>query len=101
MKVPYLQVGDMLSVIISADKLFDGATVTKRTGDKIYTLKRSLKVYPIDSDKDKPPMVIEGCFLCDNEGSFNQISPTTLLAWRVEAQSLMWALQSRFDNMED
>jgi hypothetical protein len=100
MKTPLVYSNDTMIVIIEASKLFDGATVTKRTCDKLYTLKKDLKVYPLERKEGDDPISIQGCFLCDNEGSFNQIKPDTLVAWRVQAEMLFWCLQNRFEERD-
>jgi hypothetical protein len=80
-------------VLLPASAIPDGATVQKRTGEKIYTLKQSLKVYLLEN---REPMNIDGCFLC-YDGAHNQIKSDTLLHWRIDAQSLLYILASSLE----
>lgn len=82
---------DVLGVILPAESIPDGSSVTKRTGEAQYILKQGIKVY--SDTKGESPLVVDGCFLVSPSGSINQVKPTTLLRWNITAEDLVVQLQ--------
>jgi hypothetical protein len=74
----------LLRILLPVEVIPEGSTVSKRTGEYTYVLKRNLKIYgSTKEDGDKKPMVIDGFFLVNERGDINQVAPGTLLHWNV------------------
>lgn len=85
---------DEISVIVTAEKIPSGSTVTKRTGDARYVLVRNLTVY---REKGAAPLVIEGYFLLGDRGSINQVTPGKRLACVTNADDFVYALKDSWE----
>jgi len=80
-----------ISVLLKSDMIPDGSTVTKRTGDKRYTLKKKIKVFTGAVKMDKPvELDVEGTFLVDSNGNINQIDSSAILGWITNLDDLRW-----------
>lgn len=77
---------DIIQVLLPADKIPDGATVTKRTGVQDYVLRHQLRVY---REKPEDTLEIDGLFLLGPRGTVNQVKPDTMLHWHVTAEELV------------
>jgi len=90
--VNFKTIPSIFKVIVQASDLEDGAIVTKKTGQKEYTVRRSIKIYgenrlEIKSDADN-------IFLVDSDGNINQIKESTELLAHIRADSLYYDLDS-------
>lgn len=80
---------DELRVLLPAEKIPDGATVAKRTGEQQFTLVHNLKVYKYGGGKsaatqEEKPLEISGFFIISSvSGAISQVQPDTMLHWVV------------------
>jgi len=89
MKEPKIEASDVIRVLLPAHKIPEGATVTKRSGDKLYTLRRELLLYTNEGKN----VLASGCFLCDNVGNANQVDSELELHWVLTTNELLEKLQ--------
>lgn len=89
-----------MKLLIEAREIPDNATVSKRTGDKKYTLSRTLKIY----NEGAEPTVINAdantVFIQAGIG-INAINAETLLHWYVREEDLAAWLEKRYDERND
>jgi hypothetical protein len=90
--VTFKTVPNVFKVIVQASNLEDGAVVTKKTGQKEYTVRRSIKIYGENRQEIKSDA--DNIFLVDSEGNINQIKDSTELLVHVRADSLYYDLDS-------
>lgn len=84
-----------MKLILPANQIPEGATVTKRTGESEYCLRRSLKMYTAGAAM-KEIKADDGCvFLVGPSGNVNIHSGETELAWVVEENELYYWLDER------
>jgi hypothetical protein len=83
---PKISNDSILSLVLRADFIPDGAIVTKKTGAVTFVLRHGLTVYT--DTKGEQPMKIDGVFLLNDRGQINQIKPETLLGWSQRAEDL-------------
>lgn len=89
-----------LGLILRAGMIPDSSTVTKKTGQKEYTLRQGLKVYRENSVGGPIPLEMQGVFLLSGD-SVHQIEPDTELLWRVSVVELHDILGFVVDPPED
>jgi len=82
---------DRILVLLPVENIPDGATVTKRTGDKEYVLRRNMKVYLLPDAPDRT-IEIEGFFL-GADGEVRQVQEGTLLHWNICAEDFVDEMQ--------
>lgn len=83
-----------ISVLLAASAIPVGSTVTKRTGEKEYTLRSSVKVYGQNIEIKADPGTI---FLIDTRtGDANAIPSSTVLMWTTTTERLWeWLAEQR------
>lgn len=86
---------DTLRLLVPARMVPDRSMVTKRSGEKVYTLRRQIRVFPEDQKEGKVTP-IDGFFLCF-EGDINQIGPETMLLWQMEAEQFFYTLERMWE----
>lgn len=91
-----------MKLLIEAREIPDNATVSKRTGDKKYTLSRTLKIYnegaePTVINADANTVFIQAGISV----SINAINAETLLHWHVREEDLAAWLEKRYDERND
>lgn len=84
---------EVWKILLPASKIPDGAQVSKRTGDMVYTLNKQIKVYPDKSVESKVEIDVKGCFLFGPRGGINQIDPNLQLHWIVGVDELYYYLE--------
>lgn len=93
-----------LQLLICASEIPLGSTVTKRTGEKLYTLRDRIKVWPANDGESKNTPVPEpneikaigeARFLVAENGDASVVDGSTLLRWKVEDDDLLAWLQER------
>lgn len=77
--------GDM-RVLLVAKYILDGAIVTKATGKKKYTLRRSIKIY--GENQKEIQCDVDNIFLIDEYGNINMISDSTELMVHISVEEL-------------
>lgn len=77
--------GDM-RLLLRAQYVGDGATVTKATGQKKYTLRRSIKIYGENQQEIKCD--VDNVFLVDEQGNINMIPDSTELMVYMSVEEL-------------
>lgn len=82
----------VFKVIIQASHLEDGTIVTKKTGQKEYTLRRSIKIY--GENRQEIKCDADNIFLVDSDGNINQITESTELLAQISADNLYYDLDS-------
>lgn len=95
-----LDLEDKIKVLLPAHCIPIGSDVTKRTGEKIYRLEESIKVYAdkfITPPAETNPITLDigpGVrVLFGDNGSINIINAETVLAWVITAGELLAYLQ--------
>lgn len=93
-----LNKNSILKIVMNAIDIPEGSIVTKKTGEKRYTLKNKIRVYT-DGVKleNKIELDIEGCFIVDTIGNINQINPDSQLAWEVTIQELRELIEEIYE----
>lgn len=90
---------DRVLVLLPVEMIPDGATVTKRTGDKEYIFRRNFTVWLLPDQPDRK-MQIEGFFI-GADGEVNQVKEGTLLHWHIYAEDLVDMLQGSWHERTD
>lgn len=85
----------ILRVLLHASEIPDGAAVSKRTGDKLYTLRHNVVFW---DEKGVKQTVVEGFFIVDTQGNINQVKPLTMLHWNITADDLIDTLKLSWDS---
>ena len=84
-----------MKVIVEANHIHDGTTVTKVKGTKEYTLRRSIKIYGENRQEIKCD---ENCvFLVDSTGNVDMISGDKELIVHVHPEDLMYDIQEAYE----
>ncbi len=83
----------MFKVILPAEAIPLGSTVTKVTGAKPYILRDDIKIYGSTSEEQKETMrelrADKGTrFMVANDGNINIVAGETELMWHVHAEEL-------------
>lgn len=87
-----------MKVIVRAEFIEDGTTVTKVKGTKEYTLRRSIKIY---GENRKEIKCDEDCvFLVDNTGNIDMIPGDRELIVHVHPEDLMYDIQEAMEEDE-
>ena len=81
----------MITVLLPAGQIPDDSKVRKVTGQKVYTLKREVRIYGEGGTTVKCEGVV---YLCA-EGSVNGVKDTTMLAMDMTDDELYDLLESR------
>lgn len=93
-----LSPGDPLAVLMPAARIPDGATVSKRTGEKRYILRDRIEMYGVAPDclakagKNTLMAPPRAAFLVDASGNLSLIDGPTLLLWHISVAELHAAL---------
>lgn len=84
-----------MKVIVRAEFIEDGTTVTKVKGQKTYTLKRSIKIY---GENRREITCDPSCvFLVDNNGNIDMIPESKELIVHVYPEDLMYDIQKAIE----
>ncbi len=86
---------DKILILLSVEKIPDGATVTKPTGHKEYVLRRNFTVWLLPDAPDRK-MLIEGFFI-GGDGEVRQVKKGALLHWHVCAEDFAEEMQRSWD----
>ena len=78
-----------MKVILPAQSIPDGSTVTKVTGRKLCKLVNTVKIY----GEHKEEVVVQGCKFLISDGNINAIPALTELIWIVEELELLRYLE--------
>lgn len=88
-----------MKVIVPAEFVEDGTTVTKVKGQKTYTLKRSIKIY---GENRREITCDPSCvFLMDNNGNIDMIPQDKELIVHVHPEDLMYDIQEAMEEDEN
>lgn len=90
-----------ISVIMEASQVPLGAKVTKRTGEKIYTIRDRLRVFGEKGERRE--IIAKGGtrFFVNDEGDANVISGTTTVVWVTDSDTLVrWLTRTRPEDNE-
>jgi hypothetical protein len=83
----------MLRVLIKASELPDGQVVTKRNGEKLYTLRHAIHVHGSGDIPSQQINASKGArFLVSSDGSVNAISDATEVLTELDF-NLLYRLQ--------
>ena len=87
--------GPIVKVLMEAKNIPENSIVTKKTGEKRYTLKNKINVYSADDvrPEEKVKLNIDGYFLFGARGSINQIAEDLELCWMVSLEELIVLLE--------
>lgn len=81
-----------LKIVLPSEYIPDGATVTKVSGQKKYTLRRVVKIYGLQlgpTCEVNSVTAAEGqCFIVSSTGDANVVEGSTELMWHVDSNSL-------------
>lgn len=80
-----------IRLLLRAKYIDDGATVTKPTGQKKYTLRRSIKIY--GENQQEITCDVDNVFLVDEQGNINMIADSTELMVYMNIGDLYYDLQ--------
>lgn len=87
-----------MKVIVRAEFIEDGTTVTKVKGQKTYTLKRSIKIY---GENRREITCDPSCvFLMDNSGNIDMIPGDKELIVHIHPEDLMYDIQEAMEEDE-
>lgn len=86
----FKEIPNVFKVIVQASNLEDGSIVTKKTGQKEYTVKRRIKIY--GENRQEIKCDVDNIFLVDADGNINQIKDSTELLLHVSAYNLHYDL---------
>lgn len=87
-----------MKVIVRAEFIEDGTTVTKVKGQKTYTLKRSIKIY---GENRREIKCDPGCvFLMDSDGNIDMVPGDRELVVHVHPEDLMYDIQEAMEEDE-
>ncbi len=79
----------IFKLLMPAEEVPEGATVTKRAGTKLYELRRKLTIYGPAGGQAREITADEGCvFLIANAGTINAISGDTEVIFHAEKQHI-------------
>lgn len=85
-----------MKVLIAANEIPSGATVTKRAGSKEYTLRREIPFYDPEGNMQVKPR--HGCvFLVGDPGVVNVYPGTTEFIWHATEEALYTYLSERLN----
>jgi len=86
-------------VLMEASKIPNGSTITKKTGEYLYVLKKDITVYYDVSEQPRKPLTIKSedgmVFLMNKQGDLSCIKGSTKLLWYVESRDLMRYLEKQ------
>lgn len=88
--INFKKIPNIFKIIVQASNLEDGAIVTKKTGQKEYTVRRSIKIY--GENRQQIKCDADNIFLVDSEGNINQIKDSTELLVHISADNLLYDL---------
>ena len=83
----------MIAVLLPAMDIPLDSTVTKRTGEKEYTLRDRLRIYGEENSPKEIKAADGSRFLVSENGDANVVSGTTKLLWHVEEEELIYYLK--------
>jgi hypothetical protein len=86
----------VLRLLLPAETIPTGSTVTKPSGSQEYILSHSLRVYA-DRKDDLEGFTVSGFFLQGPSGSINQVPGDKVLCWNVKASALVDFLESEWE----
>ena len=82
-----------LRILLPVADIPDHATVSKRTGNKVYTLSRVVALHTAEGQA----VLARGFFLFDDGLSINQVERTELLHWHTTAEDFVDILRSSWE----
>lgn len=86
---------DPIKVLLPANEIPVGSRVTKRTGDKVYTLRNEIKVFGLANSNQ----VLKGedgvRFLIAPDGNAGAVDGQTELLWHTDKKSLSQWLEEQ------
>lgn len=86
-----------LRILLPAGEIPSGSVVTKRTGEKEYTLVQEVTIYGPEKNQERIIKSDENSrFLDSGNGQFNAVGSQTLLLWRAER----WELQEYLEGAD-
>ena len=88
-----------MRVILSAENIPEGSTVTKVTGSKEYTLVHRIEVYQEDGSKYTMACK-DGARFITADGIATAIGPNAELVWHVDPNDLIEYIESRMGKAE-
>ena len=92
---------DTLKILLPVEMIPDGSTVTKRTGEQEFTLRRSLRFWTYPPEKRHPAksaraaaeeakaMSVQGLFIVSSRGDITQVKPGTILCLVIHAETFV------------
>lgn len=87
-----------LAVLMKARDIPVGSFVTKRTGEKEYTVEDRIRVFPTGDGPSQEIKAEGGArFLANGRGDFNVVDPKTELLWRTDDVTLYNFLRHRVE----
>lgn len=85
-----------LRVLLPAEEIPDGATVSKRTGEERYVLRHNLRVFPDDELRRSGAVVFDvtGYFMIGARGNVTQVQGKKMIHWVVVAEDFVETIQN-------
>lgn len=80
-------------LIVPAATIPEGSRVTKRTGRKIYVLRRVIKVFNTDNTNSEMRAHNGAVYLVDDRGNINAYDGSTELVWHIALEELRYLLE--------
>jgi hypothetical protein len=90
----------MIKLILPANQIPVESTVTKKTGDKKYTLRKELRVFSIDKTEQKIKAENGTVFIVSEKGDANAVSGTEELVWHATNNAALEFLQEKEDDSD-
>ena len=87
-----------MKVLLPASMIPLDSTVTKRTGDKKYTLRKELRVFSIDKTEQKIKADSGTVFLVSEKGDANAVPGDEELVWYAEDSAVRAMLNEDEDD---
>lgn len=88
-----------MKVILPASRIPNGATVSKKTGEKRYTLRDTVPIWDVPENSSLPECLEgEGVkFLASDDGALVVVAHDKELVWHVRADDLICHLQTEME----
>ena len=87
-----------MKVLLRADEIPLGSTVTKKTGDIEYIIQDRIRVFNETGGRQEILAQDGARFLCGSRGDANAVSGDKKLMWKVDKETLFfWLQDERFE----
>ena len=88
----------IIGVLMEAQFIPDGSVVTKKTGEKIYTISSEIRIFGVTTKDNIVIPAKDGARFISHGHDHNVVAPETILVWRASDEEILELLEPQYED---